>query len=475
MGYICGESRNQIYLLPETIDDYIGEDNPVRFLDAFVEKLDLEKLGFQHAVASETGRPAYDPGDLLRLYLYGYLNRIRSSRRLEKEAARNLELMWLLRRLRPDFKTIADFRKDNLKAIKQVCREFTVLCQGLDLFGGELVAIDGSKFQAVNSKSRNFSETKLKELIAALDAKIEEYLKQLDRRDLEEAEVQTPTAEALKAKLERWRERKQRYEGYQLLLQESGEKQISLTDADSRKMLVGQGSQVGYNVQVAVDEKHKLIVEHEVTNAVTDQDQLAPMAERAKERLGVEKLEVLADMGYYDGAEVKKCEQQQITAYIPKPLTSANTKLGLFGKELFQYDTAKDVYVCPAGEELTYRFGTKEKGRAIRYYSTSACGSCALKPQCTRNKENRRITRWEYEEVLEKMAQRVQQHPELMRQRKTIVEHPFGTIKRWMEQGYFLMRGKEKVGAEMSLTVLAYNLRRVLNILGVKPLIQALA
>jgi transposase len=475
MGYICGEGRNQMHLLPETIDDYIGEENPVRFLDAFVEKLDLEALGFQRAIPAETGRPAYDPGDLLRLYLYGYLNRIRSSRRLEKEAARNLELMWLLRKLRPDFKTIADFRKDNLVAIKQVCREFTLLCKEMELFGGELVAIDSSQFQAVNGKARNFSEKKLRRLMEEIDAKVEAYLKQLDGRDAVEEEVESPKAEELKRKLRRWEERRQRYAGYQQQLKESGEKQISLTDPDSRKMAREAGSQIGYNVQVAVDEKHKLIVEHEVTNAVTDQDQLAPMAQGAKELLGAEKLEVVADMGYYDGAEVKKCEAQGMTVYIPKPNTSANTKLGLFGKERFSYDKAKDAYVCPAGQELTYRFGTVEKGRSIRYYSTSACGSCVLKPQCTRNKENRRITRWEHEDVLERMQQRVKNHPEMMQKRKKIVEHPFGTIKRWMDQGYFLMRGKNKVSAEASLTILAYNLKRVINIVGVKGMIEALA
>lgn len=475
MGYIGGESRNQRYLLPETIDDYIGEDNPVRFVDAFVEKLDLEQLGFERAVAAETGRPGYDPGDLLRLYLYGYLNRIRSSRRLEREAGRNLELMWLLRRLRPDFKTIADFRKDNGRAIQQVCREFTLVCKDLELFGGELVAIDGSKFEAVNSPSRNLSRKRLEERIAEIDAKIEAYLKQLDCQDSEEAGIETGKPEEFQQKLQRWQERKQRYQSYQQQLEQSGEKQISLTDPDSRRMSMGQGSQVGYNVQLAVDEKHKLIVEHAVTNAVTDQDQLTPMAERAKAALGVDKLEVVADMGYYDGAEVKKCEAQGITVYIPKPDTSANTKLGLFGKERFSYEPEKDVYRCPAGQELTYRFGTVEKGRAIRYYSTSACGGCALKPQCTRNQDNRRITRWEYEDVLERMQRRVHQHPDKMRQRKQLVEHPFGTMKRWMDQGYFLMRRKQKVATEMSLTVLAYNLKRVLNLMGTQKLMAALS
>lgn len=475
MGYIRGEGRNQTYLLPEAIDDYIGEANPVRFLDAFVEQLDLEQLGFVRATAAETGRPGDDPGDLLRRYLYGYLNRIRSSRRLEKEAARNLELMWLLGKLRPDFKTIADFRRDNGAAIKQVCREFTLLCKELDLFGGELIAIDGSKLQAVNGKKRNFSGRTLGRLIEEIDARITAYLQQLDSQDAEETPLRTPTAEQMQQKLEQWRERKQRYQRYQQQLQQSGEKQISLTDPDSRKIARGDRSMVGYNVQVAVDEKYKLIVEHEVTNAVTDQHQLVPMAERAKQTLGVEKLEVVADMGYYDGAEVQKCEAQGLIVYIPKPQTSANTKLGLFGKERFTYNPEQDVYVCPAGETLAYRFGTEEKGRKIRYYSTAACGRCALKAQCTRNKGNRRITRWEYEDVLERMQQRLESHPEMMLKRKAIVEHPFGTLKRWMDQGYFLRRGKQKVSTEMSLSILAYNIKRVLNILGVKTMIEALA
>jgi transposase len=475
MGYMRGESRNQTSLLPETIDDYIGEANPVRFLDAFVEQLDLEQLGFVRATAAATGRPGYNPGDLLRLYLYGYLNRIRSSRRLEKEAARNLELMWLLGRLRPDFKTIADFRRDNGAAIKQVCREFTLLCKELDLFGGELVAMDGSKFQAVNGKKRNFSGRKLVRLIEEIDAKIEAYLQQLDSQDAEETPLRTPTAEQMQQRLEQWRERKQRYQCYQQQLQQSGEKQISLTDPDSRKITRGDSSLVGYNVQVAVDEKYKLIVEHEVTNAVTDQHQLVPMAERAKQTLGAETLEVVADMGYYDGAAVQKCEAQGVIVYIPKPQTSANTKLGLFGKERFTDNPEQDVYVCPAGEALTYRFGTEEKGRKIRYYSTAACGRCVLKAQCTRNKDNRRITRWAYEDVLERMQHRLAHHPEMMLKRKAIVEHPFGTLKRWMDQGYFLMRGKQNVSTEMSLSILAYNIKRVLNILGVKTMIEALA
>jgi transposase len=475
MGYMRGEGRHQTCLLPATIDDDLGAENPVRFLEACVEQLDLERLGFVRATAAATGRPGYDPGELLRLYLYGYLKRIRSSRRLEKDAARNLELMWLLGKLRPDFKTMADFRRDNGAAIRRVCREFTLLCKELDLFGGELIAIDGSKFQAVNGQKRHFSRKKLERLIEEIDAKIDMYLKQLDSQDAEETPLRTPTAEQMQQKLEQWQERKQRYQRYQQQLQQSGEKQLSLTDPDSRKITRGASSLVGYNVQVSVDEKHKLIVEHEETNAVTDQHQLMPMAARTKQTLGVEKLEVVADMGYYDGAEVRKCEAQGLTVYIPKPQTSANTKLGLFGKERFTYNPEQDGYVCPAGETLTYRFGTEEKGRTIRDYSTAACGRCALKAQSTRNKANRRIPRWEYEDVLERMQQRLENHPEMRHKRMAMVEHPFGTIKRWMDQGYFLMRGKQKVSTEMSLSSLAYNITRVLNILGVKAMIEARA
>lgn len=476
MSYIRGESREQIYLLPETIDDYIGAENPVRFLDVFVEQLDLAALGFAHATPADTGRPPYDPADLLRLYLYGYLNRIRSSRRLETEAGRNLELMWLLRKLRPDFKTIADFRKTNRAALTRVCREFTLLCKRLDLFGGELVAIDGSKFRAVNGKARNFNAAKLQRLIKEIDAKIEAYLKQLDSQDAADVAVSTPTADEMNETLRRWQERKRTYEGYAASLQETGASQMSLTDPDSRKMpTAGGGSAVGYNVQIAVDEKHKLIVAHDVTNAVTDQEQLAPMAEGAKAALGVDTLTVVADMGYYNGADVKQCEMHGMTVYVSKPNTSANAKLGLFGKERFRYDATADVYVCPAGETLTYRFATVELGRSIRYYTTSACRACALKPHCTRNKESRRITRWADEAVLERMEQRVKEHPEVMRKRKMLAEHPFGTIKRWMDQSYFLMRGREKVTAEASLTVLAYNFRRAISILGVPTLVRAVA
>lgn len=476
MDFIRGVTRNQVILFPETVEDYITEDNPVRFIDAFAGSLDLAALGFTRVSPAETGRPAYDPADLLRLYLYGYLNRVRSSRMLEREAKVNLEVMWLLGKLAPDFKTVADFRRDNLKAIKQVCREFTLLCRKLKLFGGELVAIDGSKFKAVNNRRRNFNEARLTKAIKAIEEKIGSYLSSLDEADAADTDPDTPppSAAELREKIKTLQQRKAKYQALQAELKESGAKQVSLTDRDARSMVMHHRStEVGYNVQTVVDEKHQLIVEHEVTNDPTDHAHLAEMALRAKATLGVEKLEVVADMGYYDGAEVKQCAKAGITTYIPKPITSVNQKRGLFTKQDFSYDEAKDCYRCPQGEELTFRYESFESNRQIRYYATPKCLGCPIKAQCTTNKRGRRISRWVDEKLLEDMARRVRARPEMMRRRQQLSEPPFGTIKRAMGHGYFLMKGLHKVGAEMSLTVLSYNIKRVMNIIGVKKMIAA--
>ena len=475
MGYIEGEDRKQTVLFPEVLDDYISEENPVRFIDVFIEGLDLSEMGFGRAIPKETGRPPYDPGDLLRLYVYGYLNRTRSSRQLEREAGRNVELMWLMRKLRPDFKTIADFRKDNPKALKKVCREFTLWCKRLELFGGELVAIDGSKFGAVNSPKRNFTEKKLRRMIREIDDKIDQYLKDLDRQDKQEAGQRSLSREQLKEKIERYKERRAQYEQLKSDLEQSGESQVSLTDPESRSMRVGQGVEISYNVQIVVDQKNKLLVEHEVTNEVIDLGQLSPMAKKAKETLGVETLEVVADGGYYNGEEVKACEQSGITAYVPKPNTSSNLKRGLFTKEDFIYEPDKDCYRCPAGKELSYRYQTLEQGRLMCSYEISGCKSCELRSKCSINKKGIRvIKRWLDEAILESMARRVAENPEKLELRKCLAEHPFGTIKRAMNQGYFLLRGLTKVGTEVSLTILTYNLKRVINILGVRKMVEAL-
>jgi transposase len=474
MPHIQGTTRDEVLLFPPSLDEYITDDNPVRFIDAFVDQLDLHQLGFTRAVASPLGRPAYHPADLLKLYIYGYLNRLRSSRLLERETRRNVELMWLLKKLTPDFKTIADFRKDNLVPIQKVCREFTLLCKQLDLFGGELVAVDGSKFKAVNNRKRNFTDEKLSKALVHIDAKIAEYLQALETADTATPSRPDLTAAELHQRIAQFRERKQHYEQVQQALAQSGESQISLTDPDSRSMPVAQGVDVCYNVEVVVDSKHKLIVTHEVTTAVTDKDQLAPMAKAAKQVLEVEEVDAVADKGFYNGEQVKECEEAKIQAYIPQPHTSRNQHKGLFTKDDFRYDKERDSYWCPQGEELTFRFETEEKGRATRYYATSACGGCPIKAQCTENKGGRRITRWADEHLLEAMAERVRANPAIMKQRKELIEHIFGTMKRSMDQGYFLLRTRKKVAAEMSLTVLAYNLKRVIAILGVKGLIAGL-
>jgi transposase len=471
MGYVQGEDRNQAVLFPELIDKYVGEDNPVRFIEVFVGSLDLAELGFNRATPADLGRPGYHPGDMLRLYLYGYLNGIRSSRKLEKESGRNLELMWLMRKLKPDFKTIANFRKDNLEAIKKVFREFTVLCKQMGLFGGELIGIDGTKIKAVNSKQRNFTVEKLAKLISGIDEKIDEYVRGLDETDEQEGEATELSKEELKRRIEELSKRKEKYKQIDKQMTQSGENQLSQTDPDSRLMKVKDGKDVCYNVQIAVDNKHKLIVEQEVTNACDDHNELAKMACRAKEVLGVQQVEAVADKGYYGSSEVKKCEEAGITVYVAR--RKAGRQGGVFSKDEFTYKSGEDVYVCPAAEKLTYRGKGIEKGRGIKYYVASSCSDCALKKQCTTS-AFRRIKRLEDEEVLERMAVRVRGHPEKLRLRSGLVEHPFGTIKRWMNQGYFLMRTKKKVAAEFSLTALAYNIKRVITQVGVIKMIEAI-
>ena len=472
MNHRVGLERSQTLLFPERLEDYVSAENPVRFLDAFVEQLDLVQLGFTKAVCAATGAPPYPPAALLKLYLYGYLHRLRSSRALEAECQRNVELIWLTGKLAPDFKTIADFRKDNLQALKAVHRQFLLLCRKLDLFGGELLAIDGSKFRAVNSRDNNFSAGKLKELIAHTDARLAEYLKTLDEADAGEPASTPIDPAALQQKIAALQDKRDWQEELLAQLDEE-QKQISTTDPDTRRMHTGNGNVVGYNAQLAVDAKHKLIAAADVTNDVTDYRQLANVALEAKANLELQQTEVVADKGYYNATEVSRCVEQHITPHLPKADTSANTKQGLFGKRQFRYDAQKNVYVCPGHQELTYRFSTHELGRDIHYYRASACKQCALKSQCTRNQANRTITREDNEALMEAMAQRLKREPEKFRLRKSLVEHPFGTIKRWMGYTHFTMKGLEKVRTEWSLITLAYNLKRVLNLVSVQQLIAA--
>ena len=472
MNHRTGLDRSQTLLFPERLEDYIAPENPVRFLDAFVAKLDLRSLKFAKANCANTGRPPYDPAALLKLYLYGYLHRVRSSRTLEAECHRNVEVIWLLGKLTPDFKTIADFRKDNLSPLKAVARQFTLFCRKLDLFGGELLAIDGSKFAAVNARSQNFNADKLKDLIARSDARLAEYLQALDTADTAEPASATLTKTELTAKIAALQDRQDWHK--ELLAElDDEQKQISVTDPDTRKMPTAHGSVVGYNAQLAVDAKHKLIADDDVTNDVNDLHQLADVALDAKANLEIQQAEILADTGYYNTSQVGRCLDHGLTPFIPKSDTSANTARGLYGKSQFKYDALRDIYVCPAGTRLNYRFTTWEQDREIKYYRASTCNHCPLKTRCTRNKDNRTITREANEHLMEAMAQRMKQHPEKFKLRKTLAEHPFGTIKRWFGYTHFLLKGLPKVRCEWSLTTLAYNLKRVLNLVSFEKLMAA--
>ena len=473
MNHRSGLDRSQTLLFPERLEDYIGPENPVRFLDAFVASLDFAALGFAKARCAPTGSPPYDPAMLLKLYLYGYLHRIRSSRLLEAECQRNVEVIWLTGKQAPDHKTIADFRKDNAQPFQAVHRQFRLLCHKLNLFGAQLAGLDGTKISAVNSKDANFNETKLRELIQRADAQLAEYVQALDAADAAEPVDRPLSRTELEAKIAALQEKRDWHE--ELLGQlAADQKQISVSDPDARRMRgSGGGSVVGYNAQAAVDHQNKLIVAEDVTQDETDLRQLSGMAKEAKANLAVGQLDVVADTGYCTTAEVAECQAHGITAYVPKADTSANTAQGLFGKSRFTYDAQKDVYVCPAGAALTYRFTTDEKGRQVRYYRASACQRCALKKQCTRNRANRTITREQDEAVMEAMAARVKAHPEKLKLRKQLCEHPFGTIKRFFGYTYFLLKGLVKVRAEWSLMTLAYNLKRVLNLVKFDQLMAA--
>src|SRR6201997_4675980 len=474
--FVEGLDRGQSTLLPASLDDYVTEDNPVRAVDVFVDGLDLDKLGFAGVQPLDTGRPSYHPGVMLKLYIYGYLNRVPSSRRLERECQRNIEMIWLTGQLAPDFKTIADFRKDNGKAIREVCREFVALCRRLDLFAEASVAIDGSKFKAVNNRDRNFTRAKMERRLAQIEESVARYLQQLDSADRQEpSEARETKTTRLKEKIAKLKEAVRRLHGVKARMLAAPDQQISLTDPDSRSMATsGRGSGVvGYNVQVAVDIKHHLIITHEVTNVGSDRAQLAHMAKSTKATLESTNLDVVADRGYFSGEEILECDKAGITVTLPKPMTSNAKAEGRFGKQDFRYVAGEDVYICPAGERLAYHYTAEENGLALRRYWNSACQSCAIRASCTTAKE-RRITRWEQEHILEAVQRRLDEHPEKMRQRRETVEHPFGTLKARMGATHFLMKRLPRVATEMALHVLAYNLTRVINIMGSGPLIAAI-
>jgi transposase len=486
-SHLRGINRQEVQLLPPCIEDYVPAEAPVRFIDAYVEGLDLRGLGFARAVAETTGRPPYHPGDLLKLYLYGYLNGIRSSRRLEAEATRNLEVLWLLGTLRPDFKTIADFRKDNRKVFKAVFREFNLLCRKLGLFGAELVAIDGSKFKALNNPQRNLSAQQLRDLIQRIEARIEDYLRQLDEQD-QEGPGPSPKGGGggggaqMQEKLKELRTSQGRYAAVLADMEARGQNEVSLSDGDARKMRNARqgGFFIGYNVQAAVEANHHLIVAEDVVQSASDRGQLAAMAQRAKDELQAAHLQVVADKGYHEAAQLEQCEQMAVTAYVPAQgqTSGRSSKDGraVFGKEQFHYDAVADAYQCPGGKHLKRRSVGSCRGKTvIQYANVPACRACALRSQCTASETHRQIRRLPNEAVLERAAERLKQ-PEaavMMSKRRQSVEHVFGTLRGWHHDS-FLMKGLEKVRAEFSLSALSYNLRRVINIMTVPKLLEAL-
>jgi transposase len=473
MTHIAGFERDQLLLLPDVVDDYVEADNPVRFIDAF-DGSDLAAAGFARVAAKATGRPGYAPGDLLKLYIYGYLNRVRSSRRLEREAHRNIEVVWLLRGLQPDFKTIADFRRDNRAAFRGVFRQFVLLCRRLDLYGRELLAVDGTRIKAVNNKDRNFTRSSLREFIRAADERLDDYLARLDTSDVEDgASAGGVRTKNLAEKIEALRRKRGRYEAMLAQLERTGEDQISLTDPDSRAMAAHTRVSVGYNAQVAVDAKNKMIVEQAVTNQVVDMGLLTQTAEPGRDILGVETIDVVADRGYFKIEDVEACEKTGCIPDVPKPQRGSSVREGFFRKDEFRYDPDRDAYVCPTGQLLTpIRHGRLRDLERIDYGAPKACRECPLRARCTN--DVRSVSRLENEDVLDRMAERLKARPQILHRRREVVEHPFGSIKQWMYQGAFLTRGLENVRAEFSLTALVYNLRRALNVRGVGPMMAAL-
>lgn len=473
--FIEGQDRQQVTLMPECLDDFIAEDNPVRVVDAFVGELDLMALGFEGVAPAVTGRPSYHPAVLLKIYIYGYLNRIQSSRRLERECQRNVEMMWLTGRLTPDFKTIADFRRDNGTGIRNVCRRFVVLCRDLKLLSQSLVAIDGSKFKAVNTRDKNFTAAKIDKRQQQIEESIHRYLVALDTADrTQPVEFEAKTAR-LKGKIETLRQQMRTLDKVRDQLQEHPDGQFSMSDADARSMATsGRGSGiVGYNVQVAVEAKHHLVVAHEVTNRGHDRDALASMAQAAREAMGRKRLRALADRGYYSAAQIKACVEAGVAAILPKPTTSGAKAEGRFDRSDFIYIVQDDQYQCPAGQRAIYRFTREENGLQLRRYWSSACPQCSMKARCTPS-AYRRISRWEHEVVLEATQRRLDRMPDAMQVRRRTVEHVFGTFKHWMGYTHFLTRRLGGVSTEMSLNVLAYNLKRVLSILGFEATMKAM-
>lgn len=482
MEHIRGTPREQITLFPEAIDDYITEENPVRFIDAFVDKVDTVMLGFKHAILATTGTPPYDPKDLLKLYVYGYLNRIRTSRMLERETKRNVEVMWLMRKLSPDHKTIADFRKDHPDALKGVFKNFVMLCKQLELFGGELVAVDSSKFKASNAREKVVDNKGIERLLRKIEESIDEYFRELDKKDAadDRKEEKALSREELQKKIETLKDSKIKLEEAKEELQKSGEKHVSLIDKECRLIKDKDGIEPGYRMQTSVDDKYSMIVDYEMTQDASDHNHLCGTAASAKEMLGVKELKACADGGYYNSADLKKCKDNDIITYVPAPKSKISNMMAVPTEEYypdkFSYDKGNDTYRCPEGRILSYR-GTvknKRKGRDIRIYRCEECDGCRVREKCTTAKDGRQAGRWEHQDVLDEIKERMINEPHVFKRRKEIVEHIYGTIKNVWGYEQLLLRGLKKIASEAALMNLAYNIKRAITILGTQKLIAHL-
>jgi transposase len=479
--HVVGLNRGQTLIFPDTLEEYVDKENPVRFIDAFIDSLNLQKLSFTHSIPNELGRPSYDPKDLLKLYIYGYLNQVRTSRKLEHECHRNIEVIYLMKKLTPDFKTIADFRKDNVDCIKGVFREFVKFCMGLDLYGAKLIAIDGVKLKAVNSIDRNFNQKTLTYRLKIIDERVSKYLKEMEALDKEEEKAQA--TRELEEKLKKIMKRKEEYTELLRKLKESNLNEVSLTDPESRLMKNRGKIEPCYNSHVAVDDKNHLIVDYNVTNAPADNCQLSSIAKGAKETLGAERLDAITDKGFFNFMEIKECVDNGITPYVPEQnrwgagwVKKTGIPTREFSSDKFVYDKDSDTFLCPAGKRLKLAYLDHAHEKKMRVYRTDACFSCEFfLTKCTRYKRGRTVWRWEHAEVVEEMKKRMKLEPWKLEARKSIVEHPFGTIKRAFNQGYLLLKGLRKTAGEVGFTMLAYNMRRVLNILGPKGILALLS
>jgi transposase len=488
--YIEGGPRTQTILLPKTLEEAVEKDNPVRFIDAWINSLNMEKIGFTHTTPQETGRPPYNPKDLAKLYLYGGLNHVRSSRKLERECHTNTEAMWLMKGLTPDFKTIADFRKDNPQAIKALFKEFVSFCKRLNLYGAQLIAVDGTKLKAQNALDKDFNQKTLAKRIKLLEKSVTRYIEELDAADEEEeADEQQAARDVEKNQADQFwvdkvgalLEKKDKCEELLKQMKDSGQNEVAFTDPECRLMKNRGRVEPCYNVQTAVDAENHLIVDYAVTNEATDINELASLAVAAKETLGVEHLDVTADKGYDDFLQIKECVDNGVTPYVAQQKHPGPNRGGVpspeFTADKFTYDNEADVYVCPAGQRLSFWHSNVRGEMDLRVYKckNGICSSCRFfMVKCTTNKLGRLILRWVHEEIIDEMKERLRLHPEVMDKRKELAEHPFGTIKRAFGWSYLLLKGLLKVGGEVGFTMIAYNMRRALNILGPAALIGAL-